>query len=139
PPLDVIAHAGLSPEESAAAMTLPEGFRVTLAAGEPDVVRPIAMTLDDRGRVWVLENHTYPVKVAPEDANDRILIFEDADGDGRFDSRKVFYEGLNMATGLELGFGGVWVGAAPELLFIPDKDGDDSPDGPPVVLLDGWG
>ncbi|WP_231749432.1 PVC-type heme-binding CxxCH protein [Tautonia plasticadhaerens] len=120
-------------------MTVPEGFRVTLAAGEPDVVRPIAMTLDDRGRVWILENHTYPFKAPEGQGKDRILIFEDEDGDGRFDSRKVFTEGLNMATGLEYGFGGVWVGAAPELLFIPDEDGDDVPDGEPVVLLDGWG
>ena len=103
------------------------------------MVRPIAMALDDRGRVWVLENHTYPIKVPPAEGKDRILIFEDADGDGRFDSRKVFYEGLSMATGLEIGFGGVWVGAAPEFLFIPDRDGDDVPDGEPVVLLDGWG
>lgn len=139
PPPDDYAHAGLSPEESAAAMTVPEGFRVTLAAGEPDVVRPIAMTLDDRGRVWILENHTYPFKAPEGQGKDRILIFEDEDGDGRFDSRKVFHEGLNMATGLEYGFGGVWVGAAPELLFIPDEDGDDVPDGEPVVLLDGWG
>ncbi|WP_169976962.1 PVC-type heme-binding CxxCH protein [Tautonia rosea] len=139
PPQDQIAHAGLSPEESAAAMTVPEGFRVTLAAGEPDVVRPIALAIDDRGRVWVLENHTYPFKAPEGEGRDRILIFEDEDGDGRFDSRKVFHEGLNMATGLELGFGGVWVGAAPELLFIPDRDGDDVPDGEPVVLLDGWG
>lgn len=139
PPQDQIAHSGLSPEESAAAMTVPEGFRVTLAAGEPDVVRPIALAIDDRGRVWVLENHTYPFKAPEREGKDRILIFEDEDGDGRFDSRKIFTEGLNMATGLELGFGGVWVGAAPELLFIPDEDGDDVPDGEPVVLLDGWG
>jgi putative membrane-bound dehydrogenase-like protein len=139
PPPDDYAHSGLSPEQSAAAMTVPEGFRVTLAAGEPDVIRPIAMTLDDRGRVWILENHTYPFKAPEGEGKDRILIFEDADGDGRFDSRKVFYEGLNMATGLEYGFGGVWVGAAPELLFIPDEDGNDIPDGEPVVLLDGWG
>ncbi len=139
PPPDLIAHEGLEAEAAVAAMTLPEGFEVTLAAAEPDVIRPIAMSIDDRGRVWILENHTYPLKVAPEEAKDRILIFEDEDGDGRFDSRRVFFEGLSMATGLEVGFGGVWVGAAPELLFIPDRDGDDTPDGPPEVLLDGWG
>ena len=70
---------------------------------------------------------------------DRILIFEDTDGDGQFDKRTVFTEGLNLVSGLEVGFGGVWVGAAPYLLFIPDDDGDDRPDGPPQVLLDGWG
>ena len=135
---DVYAHAGLSPEEAARAMTVPEGFHVSLFAGEPDVIQPIAMTLDDRGRVWVAEAYSYPVKVPPDQAKDRILIFEDVDGDGKFDKRTVFIEGLNLVSGLEVGFGGVWVGAAPELLFIPDKDGDDQPDGPPHVLLDGW-
>ncbi len=76
---------------------------------------------------------------APEGkGRDRILIFEDADGDGRLDKRKVFLENLNLVSGLEVGFGGVWVGAAPYLLFVPDRDGDDVPDGEPEVLLDGW-
>jgi putative membrane-bound dehydrogenase-like protein len=61
------------------------------------------------------------------------------DGDGKFESRKVFAEGLNLVSGLEVGYGGVWVGAAPELLFIPDRNYDDVPDGPPQVLLDGFG
>jgi putative membrane-bound dehydrogenase-like protein len=67
-----------------------------------------------------------------------VLIFEDSDGDGRFDKRQVFIEKLNLVSGLEVGFGGVWVGAAPYLLFIPDQNRDDRPDGPPQVLLDGW-
>ena len=136
---DVYAHAGLSPEEAAAAMTLPEGFRVSVFAGEPDVVQPIALAVDDRGRVWVAEAYSYPIKVAPEDAKDRVLIFEDVDNDGHFDKRTIFAEGLNLVSGLEVGYGGVWVGAAPNLMFIPDADGDDKPDGPPQVLLDGWG
>ena len=139
PAPDVIANAGLAPEAAAKAMTVPEGFRVTLFAGEPDVVQPIALTLDDRGRLWVAEAYSYPRRVKPEEARDRILIFEDSNGDGRFDTRKVFADKLNLVSGLEVGFGGVWVGAAPELLFIPDADGDDRPDGPPRVLLDGWG
>jgi putative membrane-bound dehydrogenase-like protein len=133
------AHAGLSPEEAARAMTVPEGFKVTLFAGEPDVVQPIAFAIDDRGRLWVAEAYSYPRRVPADQAKDRILIFEDRDGDGHFDSRKVFIDKLNLVSGLEVGFGGVWVGAAPEFLFIPDKDGDDRPDGPPQVLLDGWG
>ena len=136
---DTYAHAGLSPKEAAEAMTLPPGFKVDLIAGEPDVVQPIALAIDDRGRLWVAEAYSYPHKVAPEKARDRILIFEDKDGDGTFETRKVFYDKLNLVSGIELGFGGVFVGAAPEFLFIPDKDGDDVPDGPPVVLLDGWG
>jgi putative membrane-bound dehydrogenase-like protein len=136
---DVFAHEGLSPTDAAAAMTVPDGFSVTLFAGEPDVVQPIAFTFDDRGRLWVVEAYSYPVRVADADARDRILIFEDSNGDGRFDTRKVFAERLNLVSGIEVGFGGVWVGAAPQLLFIPDRDGDDRPDGAPQVLLDGWG
>ncbi|WP_337173846.1 PVC-type heme-binding CxxCH protein [Paludisphaera sp.] len=139
PAADAYTHAGLSPEEAARAMEAPPGFKVTLYAGEPDVVQPIAFAIDDRGRLWVVESYTYPIRQPDGQGKDRILIFEDADGDGKFDGRKVFREGLNLASGIEVGFGGVWVGAAPELLFIPDKDGDDVPDGPPVVLLDGWG
>jgi putative membrane-bound dehydrogenase-like protein len=130
---------GLAPADAATAMSLPPGFQVTLLAAEPEVCQPIAMCFDDRGRLWVAEAYAYPKRVPQEQARDRILIFEDTDGDSRLDSRKVFVEGLNLVSGLEVGFGGVWVGAAPELLFIPDRDGDDRPDGPAEVLLDGWG
>ena len=139
PPMDPVLHAGLSGEEAARAMRVPAGFSVTLAASEPDVVRPIAFTLDDRGRLWVAEAHTYPVRAADGKGRDRILILEDTNGDGRLDSRKVFIENLNLVSGLELGFGGVWVGAAPNLLFIPVEQGTDRPAGPPQVLLDGCG
>ena len=70
---------------------------------------------------------------------DRIVIFEDTDGDGKFDKRTVFMEGLNLVSGLEVGFGGVWIGAAPYLMFVPIKEGEDKPAGPPQILLDGWG
>ena len=136
---DEFMYAGLGPEEAARAMTVPPGFAVTLFAGEPDVVQPIAMAIDDRGRLWVAEAYSYPQRVPDNEAKDRILIFEDTDGDGRFNTRKVFTDHLNLVSGLEVGFGGVWVGAAPHFLFIPDRDGDDRPDGPPQVLLDGWG
>ena len=136
---DHIEFAGLGPEAAARAMTVPPGFKVTLFAGEPDVVQPIAMAIDDRGRLWVAEAYSYPRRVADDQAKDRILIFEDTDSDGRFDTRKVFADHLNLVSGLEVGFGGVWVGAAPQFLFIADRDGDDRPDGPPEVLLDGWG
>jgi uncharacterized cupredoxin-like copper-binding protein len=139
PPMDPILHAGLSGVEAARAMTVPKGFTVTLAAAEPAVVRPIGFALDDRGRLWVAEARTYPVRAAEGKGLDRILILEDTNGDGRLDSRKVFVEGLNLVSGIEVGFGGVWVGAAPYLLFIPIKEGTDLPAGPPQVLLDGWG
>ena len=131
PPLETATHAGLSGVEAARAMTVPQGFTVTLAAAEPDVVRPIAFAIDDRGRLWVAEAHGYPLRAPEGQGRDRILIFEDTNGDGRLDRRKVFIDNLNLVSGLEVGFGGVWVGAAPHLLFIPMKAGADRPSGPP--------
>lgn len=136
---DEYPHQGLTADAAAAAMRVPKGFRVTVCASEPDVKQPIAMALDDRGRTWIAEAYEYPQRADGDTGRDRILIFEDTDGDGRFDSRKVFAEGLNLVSGLEVGFGGVWVGAAPYLMFIPDANGDDVPDAKPQVLLDGWG
>ncbi len=133
----VAEGTGLPPEEAARAMTLPPGFRATLFAGEPDVHQPIAFTIDERGRLWVVENYSYP-NWSPY-GRDRILILEDTDGDGRFNTSKVFYDQLNFATAIAVGHGGVWVGTAPYLVFIPDKNRDDQPDGPPQVVLDGWG
>ncbi len=124
---------------AAGLMTAPPGFRVSLVAAEPDVRQPVAVTFDHRGRLWVAEALSYPKRRPAAEAADKILIFEDRDADGKFESRKVFADRLNLVSGLELGFGGVWVGAAPHLLFIPDRDGDDVPDGEPQVLLDGWG
>jgi putative membrane-bound dehydrogenase-like protein len=128
----------LPPAEAATRFHLPPGFRITLAAAEPDVRQPIALTHDDRGRVWVAESYSYAGSKFIEESHDRILIFEDADGDGVFESRKIFAEGLSRLSGLTIGFGGVWVTTAPVLAFIPDRDGDDRPDGPPIVQLDGW-
>jgi putative membrane-bound dehydrogenase-like protein len=139
PPPDVYKYAGLPPQKAAAAMTVPEDFAVKLFAGEPDVHQPIALCLDDRGRVWVAEAYSYPIRRPDKEAKDRIVIFEDTDGDGHFDKRTVFMEGLNLVSGLEVGFGGVWIGAAPYLLFVPVKEGEDRPAGPPKILLDGWG
>jgi putative membrane-bound dehydrogenase-like protein len=137
PPADVVKNAGLAPQDAAKAITLPDGFKATLFAGEPDVVQPVAMTIDDRGRLWVAEALTYPKRAPEGQGKDRILILEDTDGDGKADKRTVFAEGLNLVSGMEIGFGGVWVGAAPYLLFIPSKD-LEKPDGPPQVVLDGW-
>ena len=126
--------------ESAASVTLPPGFRSTLFAAEPDVAQPISMTTDARGRLWVAENYTYSergVTFHPE-LRDRIVIFEDTDNDGRFDKRTVFWDGAHRLTSIELGFGGVWALTLPRLVFIPDRDGDDRPDGPPEPLLDGF-
>lgn len=129
----------LSPEESLSIIDVPEGFGVDLIAAEPDLVQPIAMCFDARGRIWVIEGTTYPRRAEEGKGTDRILIFEDSNADGTFDSRKVFADNINLASGIEVGFGGVFVGAAPYLYFFPDADGDDVPDSEPVVLLDGWG
>jgi putative membrane-bound dehydrogenase-like protein len=134
PPLNSVAA-----NKTLQQMFVPEGFSVDLIASEPEVHQPIAFAFDPQGRLWVLEGHSYPQKRPDGQGLDRIVIFADADGDGRFENRKVFIEGLNLASGIEVGHGGVWVGAAPQLLFIPDRDGDDSPDGPAQVLLDGFG
>ena len=139
PPLDPVLNAGLSGTEAAKAMSLPKGFKITLAAAEPDIVRPISFTIDARGRLWVVEGRTYPIPAAEGEGKDRILIFEDTDGDGTLDSRKVFMENLNLVSGIEVGMGGVWLGAAPYLLFIPADLQNDKPLGPPQKLLDGWG
>ncbi|MCA9222486.1 MAG: VCBS repeat-containing protein, partial [Planctomycetales bacterium] len=130
---------GLTPEEAAAHMTVPEGFHVTLAAGEPQVHQPIAFAMDHRGRLWVAEAHTYPIRAPEGEGRDKIIILEDTDGNGSLDKRTVFIDGLNLVSGLEVGFGGVWVGAAPYFMFIPDRDHDDKPDSQPEILLDGFG
>jgi len=132
---------GLTAGEALARMEVPEGFAVDLIAAEPGLTQPIAMCFDARGRIWVIEGHTYPERVEGDyhAGKDRIVILEDSDADGSFETRKVFAENINLASGIEVGFGGVYVGAAPYLLFYPDSDGDDQPDGEPEILLDGWG
>src|SRR5438445_1976855 len=193
PPADIFKYAGVSPEKAAEIMTLPPGFKATLFAGEPDVQQPIAFAIDHRGRLWVAEGLTYPIRhgkppqwtadgprpqqrkaaanasdpseraadghgagerpPAPRNSNtdrskptpeqlkdifggdDRILVFEDTNGDGKFDRRTVFLDHLNLVSGLEFGFGGVWIGAAPYLVFVPIQDGDaPKPAGDPQIL-----
>ena len=103
--------------EAAARMRLPTGFRASVFAAEPDVQNPIAMAWDARGRLWVAENYTYAEGGKKFDLNlrDRILIFEDTNNDGHFDKRTVFYDKLNYVTGIEVGFGGVYVCSTPRL------------------------
>ena len=127
----------LSPAESLARIEVPDGFQVTQFAAEPDIRRPIAFDFDDRGRMWVVENYSHPQwKDGP--GVDRVVILEDTDGDGRFDRRKIFYDKGRYLTGIAVGFGGVWLANTPELVFLPDADGDDIPDGPEQPLLDGF-
>src|SRR4029077_16850023 len=106
-----------SPQEAVRRMTVPEGFTVELVASEPEIVNPIAMTFDDRGRIWITESLEYPRKSAGP-GRDRVKTLEDTDGDGRADKIATFAGGLNIPTGVAVGYGGVWVLNAPDLLFF---------------------
>ena len=153
---------GYAPEEARARMVVPSGFHVELFASEPLVRQPLTLTFDERGRAWVIEYLQYPVPAGlkpvtvdqylrteydrvPEPpprgprGADRVKILEDTDGDGKADKETIFVEGLNLASGLAIGHGGVFVGQAPYLLFYPDRNKDDKPDGDPEVLLSGFG
>lgn len=133
------ATPALSPAEAEKKFVVPPGFEVRLFAAEPDVVNPVAMTWDERGRLWVLELYEYPLGAPPgQKGRDRIRILEDTDNDGRADKVTVFADGLNLATGLALGNGGVYVGQAPDLLFLQDTNHDDKAD-TRKVLLSGFG
>jgi putative membrane-bound dehydrogenase-like protein len=119
---DRLPNRPYSPAEAIESMTVPAGFSVELVASEPDLVNPIAMCFDDRGRIWVTESLEYPRKEAGI-GRDRVKILEDTDSDGKADRITVFAGGLNIPTGVAVGFGGVWVLNAPDLLFLREKDG----------------
>lgn len=133
------ATPALPPAEAQKKFVVPEGFEVRLFAAEPDVINPVAMTWDERGRLWVLELYEYPLGApAGQKGRDRIRILEDVDNDGHADKVTVFAEGLNLATGLLLGNGGAYVGQAPDLLFLQDTNHDDKAD-TRTVLMTGFG
>ncbi len=125
-------------ETAAKLMTVPEGFVVDVVAHEPDIVNPVAMTFDERGRVWITESLEYPRK-EPGQGKDRVKILEDTDSDGKMDKFTVFLDGLNIPSGIAVGHGGVWVANSPDILFVPDKDRDGQPDGEPQVVVTGFG
>ncbi|MBI1313988.1 c-type cytochrome [bacterium] len=127
-------------QQAAEQMQVPEGFRVSVFAAEPDVQNPIAMAWDRRGRLWIAENYTYAESKQRFDLSlrDRVVVFKDANRDGVPESRTVFTDQVQMLTSVEVGHGGVWLMCPPQVLFIPDGDGDAVPDGPPQVVLDGF-
>ena len=126
------------PETAAKMMTVPEGFTVEVVAAEPDIVNPVAMAIDERGRFWITESLEYPRR-EPGVGKDRVKICEDTDGDGKMDKFTVFLDGLNIPSGVAVGHGGVWIANSPDILFVPDADRDGQPDGPAQVVVTGFG
>lgn len=131
----------LSPEECIATMKVPKGFEVQLFASErefPELAKPCQLNFDNRGRLWAGCMPTYPQwKPGDPKPSDRLLIFEDTNGDGRADKCKTFYDKLQCPTGFEFWNGGVLVTDQPRLLWLKDTDGDDRAD-VVVHLFDGW-
>lgn len=152
----------LSPAEAAKTFTTTDGLRIEQVLHEPEIAQAFNFSFDERGRLWVAQSRQYPYPAGlkmlsrdryyrahydkvplPPPHHDRgadiISIHEDSDGDGSYDTHKVFLEGLNMANSVVRGRGGVWVLNPPYLLFYPDKNNDDVPDADPVVHLAGFG
>ena len=132
----------LTADEAVAQMTVVNGYRVNAWAAEPMIVQPMAFCWDDRGRLWVAENRDYESRNQgfSKAGNSRIVILEDTNHDGVADTRKVFMDGIIFPSALAVGFDGVFVAAPPNLLFIPDRDGDDKADVADIeVRLTGWG
>jgi len=126
-----------SPEESRATFTLPEGYEVNLFASEvdfPDLKKPVQMTFDAKGRLWVTTMGSYPMYLPGKPVDDKVLIFEDTDGDGKADKQTVFADKLHVPTGIELGDGGAYVAQQPNLMFLKDTDGDDKADTRDLIL-----
>ncbi|MEL7337274.1 MAG: PVC-type heme-binding CxxCH protein, partial [Planctomycetota bacterium] len=129
----------LSARDAAEGFSVPEGFRVSAFAAEPDVMNPIAASWDSRGRLWVAENFTYAERAThfQMDLRDRIVVFDGTSQD-KHTGRTVFTDELQMLTSIAVGHGGVWAMCPPQLLFIPDADGNMVPDGPAQVVVDGF-
>lgn len=159
-----LLHAAdaLTPEEAVKRFKLPDGFSARAVATEPMIRQPVSMSFDAQGRLWVLQYLQYPhyagLKPVKQDQYlrtvydkvpeppphgpkglDRITICYDPDENGVFRKSKDFVTGLNIASGFCIGNGGVYVAQPPYLLFYPDKNEDDIPDGDPQVLLSGFG
>src|SRR5258706_750884 len=125
-PYDPAPTPNLAPDEAVKKFRVPDGFEVRLFAAEPDVVNPVSMTWDDRGRLWVVELLDYPYTTKEGAKNrDRVKVLEDTDGDGRAAKVTMFADGLNLATAIQIDGGAAYVGAAPNLWYMQDTNGDD--------------
>ncbi|MEI7686779.1 MAG: PVC-type heme-binding CxxCH protein, partial [Planctomycetota bacterium] len=140
----VIPHAqskppgpALSPQDAIKAMTVPPGFTVELVASEPDLINPVAMHIDEKGRFWVTESLEYPRRSAGP-GQDRVKVIEIGD-DGKAKKVTTVIEGLNIPSGIAVGHGGVWLVNAPDLLYYPIEDFDNLKLGKPQVVVSGFG
>ena len=134
------AERPMDPAEVCRTARLPAGFTLEVFAAEPAVQNPIGICSDARGRIWVAENFTWAGAGHgswDDTLRDRIVVLADRDGDGRHDERTVFWDGGTRLTSVAVGLGGAWAIDLPHLLFIPDRDDDLVPDGPPEIVLDG--
>lgn len=122
------------PEFERKSFIVADGFEVNLLAADPLIHKPIQMNFDPQGRLWIAASQTYPQIAPGQKANDKILVLEDTDGDGRSDKTTVFADGLLIPTGVEPGDGGAYVAASTELLHLKDTDGDGKADESRVVL-----
>jgi putative heme-binding domain-containing protein len=113
-----------TPQESVQRMTAPPGFHVDLVASEPEIVNPIAMTFDERGRIWITQSVEYPRKSAGP-GRDKVILIDGVDDQGHAKKISTFAEGFNIPTGVAVGYGGVWVMNSPDLLFLREKDGKE--------------
>ncbi len=150
------------PEETLRALHPADDVTVDLIAAEPTIYQPIDVNFDHRGRLWVVQYNQYPdpegLTVTGADEHlrarydavpepppghrrgaDRVTVLSDRDGDGYFEEARDVITGLNIATSVLIGRGGIWVMSPPYLLFYPDADDDGVPDGPPEVHLRGFG
>jgi glucose/arabinose dehydrogenase len=126
-----------TPYEEARSFTLPDGYAINLFASEvefPDLEDPVSMTFDANGRLWVTTMPSYPMYLPGKKPNDKVLILEDNNSDGKADRCKVFADELHVPTGIELGDGGVYVSQMPNLMYLKDADGDDRADSRELVL-----
>ncbi len=125
-------------EDAVKSLTVPEGYKVELFASEkefPNLANPMQLSFDDKGRLWVAVMPTYP-HYRPGDAlpNDKILIYEDTNGDGKADKETVFADKLHLPIGFEFAPEGVYVSQEPNLVLLRDTNGDDKADRMEIIL-----
>ncbi|OYV06041.1 MAG: dehydrogenase, partial [Verrucomicrobiales bacterium VVV1] len=129
----------LSQEESMKLAQVPNGFELSLFAAEPDIINPIYVNWDARGRAFVVQTVDYPNNLQAKNlGHDSIKICEDTNGDGKADKFTVFADHLNIPTGFTFARGGIVVSQSPRFLFLKDTDGDDKAD-VRTEIMTGWG